>query len=233
MHFRDLASFVQTPEVYETILLPPTRGQQVPPKRWYPPTKVDGVTYLSRQWESQSSYRLTQSQLSHLTAFKSILIFIYSSTPRILDLNGPKFNSSPPSNFAQVVSRRFHCASNAQGSSEVIVCIYLMIVKSGGLRFEPDQSADARPRHPSPLSPTRGTNEPFIGGARHVNQITSVTYPSPHNRKSLDRISRPPYATRCSIWDLPRFRHRLLNAPEPTPSPYFKTRQLLENSWFM
>ena len=60
-----------------------------------------------------------------------------------------------------------------------------MTVQYGGLRFEPDQSADARPRHPSPLSPTRETNEPFIGDARHVNQITSVTPPPPQQQEVL------------------------------------------------
>lgn len=144
---------------------------------------------------------------THRRCFKININNYLSSTPRILDLNGPKFNTPWPSNFAQVVSRRFHCASNAQGSSEVTVCIYLMTVQYGGLRFEPDQSEDARPRHPSPLSPTRETNEPFIGDARHVNQITSVTPPPPNNRKSLDPISQSPRATRCSVSDLPRFRH--------------------------
>lgn len=68
----------------------------------------------------------------HRRCFKININNHPSSTPRILDLHGPKFNPPQPSNFAQVVSRRFHCASNAQGSSEVTVCIYLMTVQYGG-----------------------------------------------------------------------------------------------------
>ena len=118
------------------------------------------------------------------------------------------------------------------GSTEVIVYIYLMMVQSGGLRLEPDQSAVARPRHPSPLSRTRGTNEPFIRGARHVNQITSVTSPPPAQQEVLGSdltTTLTPQAAQYRKY--PGFDIHTLNGPEPTLDPYLNSRQMLENSF--
>jgi hypothetical protein len=81
------------------------------------------------------------------------------------------------------------------GAGRAIACIYLMMLQCGGLRFEPTRAG-----HLSPLSPIRRTNEPFIGAARHVNQITGALTPRspPHQVLGWGRHCHLT-STHCSI----------------------------------